>query len=262
MTGAASGKVYLTGAGPGDPDLLTVRAHRLIATASAVYHDDLVPRSILEICHPMAEVVSVGKRCGRKCVTQDEINRALIAAARAGKSVVRLKSGDPMLYGRASEELAALKREHIPCEVVPGVSALFGAAADLRLPLTDRLTASRLIVLTGHRAANKKITRLWEGTLPQDATIAIYMPGSNYRQLAESLLGAGLPGDMSCVIVSRAGTGEQQARPATVATLPAQTALPAPTVVLVGRGCERCFRENAAIPAMAAEELCVAVSAG
>jgi uroporphyrin-III C-methyltransferase len=246
MTVAVPGSVYLTGAGPGDPDLLTVRAHRLLTTADAVYHDDLVPQALLDLCRSDAEVVSVGKRCGNKCVTQDEINRALIRAARSGRSVVRLKSGDPMVYGRASEELAALEREKIPCEVVPGVSALFAAAAGMRVSLTDRLTASRLIVLTAHRAGRETAAPLWKGDLPEDATIAIYMPGSNYPWLAESLLGAGLPRDMPCLVVSRAGTNQQQTLLATVATLQSRPPLPPPAVVLVGRGCGRHFGESSA----------------
>ena len=237
MTTAVSGRVYLTGAGPGDPDLQTVRALRLLTTADAVYHDDLIPQAILDLCRSDAEIVSVGKRCGMKCITQDEINRALIRAARSGRSVVRLKSGDPMLYGRASEELAALERERIPCEVVPGVSALFAAAAGTRASLTDRSTASRLIVLTAHRAGRETAAPLWNGDLPEDATIAIYMPGSNYPWLAKSLLGAGLPSDTPCLVVSRAGTNQQQTLPATLATLQSRSPLPPPAVVLVGRGC-------------------------
>jgi uroporphyrin-III C-methyltransferase len=124
-----------------------------------------------------------GKRCGNKSTTQEQINEALIAAARVGKSVVRLKSGDPMLYGRATEEIAALESEQVPSEVVPGVSALFAAAACMRFSLTDRLTAFRLIVLTAHRAASEQAIPLWEGMFPKNATIAIYMPGSNYARL-------------------------------------------------------------------------------
>jgi uroporphyrin-III C-methyltransferase len=190
--------------------LLTVRAQRLISTADAVFHDDLVPQSILQLCRPNASVVSVGKRCGNRSITQEQINQTLVTAARSGKSVGRLKSGDPMLYGRATEELTALEREQIRCEVIPGVSALFPVAASMRLPLTDRLSASRLIVLTGQRAAEQRTMPLWEGAFPQDATIAIYMPGSDYSRLQESLSDSGLPRDMPCLIVSCAGTEWQQ----------------------------------------------------
>jgi uroporphyrin-III C-methyltransferase len=235
---AAPGWVYLTGGGPGDPDLLTVRAQRLISTADAVFHDDLVPQPILQLCRLDAAVISVGKRCGKKSTTQEQINQALISAARAGKSVVRLKSGDPMLYGRATEELAALERERIPCEVIPGVSALFAAAASMRVALTDRLSASRLIVLTGHRAAGERTMPLWEGAFPQDATIAIYMPGSDYSCLQESLLDSGLSRDTPCLIVSCAGTERQQSVHTTVTALHCQIPLPPPTILLLGRTCE------------------------
>jgi uroporphyrin-III C-methyltransferase len=235
---AVSGTVYLAGAGPGDPDLLAVRAQRLISTADAVFHDDLVPDSILQLCRPNAAIVSVGKRCGNKSITQEQINQALVSAAQAGKSVVRLKSGDPMLYGRATEELAALERERIPCEVIPGVSALFAAAASMRVALTDRLSASRLIVLTGHRAAEQRTMPLWEGALPQDATIAIYMPGSDYSRLQESLSDSGLPRDMPCLIVSSAGTEWQQSVHTTLAALHSQTPLPAPAILVFSHNCE------------------------
>lgn len=252
---AVSGTVYLTGAGPGDPDLLTVRAQRLISTADAVFHDDLVPQSILQLCRPNAAVVSVGKRCGKKSVTQKQINEALVTAARSGKSVVRLKSGDPMLYGRATEELTALEREQIPYEVIPGVSALFAVAASMRLPLTDRLSASRLIVLTGHRAAEQRTMPLWEGAFPQDATIAIYMPGSDYSRLQESLSDSGLPRDMPCLIVSCAGTEWQQSVHTTLAALHSQTPLPAPAILVFGRNCEP-YSDNGSTASAVAYDRC------
>ena len=231
---ASRGKVYLTGAGPGDPDLLTVRAHRLLTTADAVFHDDLVPPRILELCRPDARVVSVGKRCGSKAVTQEQINDLLIESARAGLSVVRLKSGDPLLYARASEELAALARAGVPCEIVPGVSAVFAAAADLQVPLTDRSSASTLILLTAHRSSAATPPPLWQGDLPSDATIAIYMPGSDYRRLQQSLLASGLLPDTPCMVVSRAGTHETLSLRTTVAALGDRDPLPAPSILLAG----------------------------
>lgn len=235
MTLPLPGTVYLTGAGPGDPDLLTVRAHRLIAAADAIFHDDLVPQGILRLCRAGAHVVSVGKRCGSRAIRQEQIHRLLIAAARAGQSVVRLKCGDPLLYGRAAEELTALEQEGIPCAVVPGVSALFAAAAGLRTSLTYRTAASKLIVLTGHRAAAANAAPLWQGDLPLDATIAIYMPGAGYNHLQESLLDAGLPLDTPCVVVSHAGTQQQQALSTSLAALSIHPPLAPPSVLLVGR---------------------------
>lgn len=235
MTIPFPGTVYLTGAGPGHPELLTVRAHDLITAADTVLHDDLVPRSILQLCRSDAQIVSVGKRCGSRAITQEQINRFMIAAARAGQSVVRLKCGDPMLYGRASEELAALEQEGIPCEVVPGVSAAFAAAAGLGVSLTDRSASSKLIILTGHRAATPSPSPLWQGDLPLDATIAIYMPGTDYQRAGDSLLDSGLPLDTPCVAVSRAGTEQQQSLRTTLAELSAHDPLPPPCVILVGR---------------------------
>lgn len=238
MSGALPGTVYLVGAGPGDPDLLTLRAHRLLRHADAVFHDDLVPPSILELCAE-GVCVSVGKRCGAKAITQKQINEHLIGAARSGQIVVRLKSGDPMLYGRAAEELAELERARIPCVVVPGVSAVFAAAADLRAPLTDRSLASRLIILTRHRTQSSSSAPLWQGDFPGDATIAVYMPGSDYRALGESLLDCGLAGDTPCLVVSRAGTPQRQSLRITVAELRNRKALPAPAILLAGWAFER-----------------------
>lgn len=239
MNAAASGTVYLVGAGPGDPELLTLRAHRLLRSADAVFHDDLVPLSILDLCRPGARIVSVGKRCGVKAVTQEQINEMLIGAARAGHAVIRLKSGDPLLYGRASEELAALERAEIQCEVVPGVSAVFAAAADLRAPLTDRSSASKLIILTWHRTETKGGAPLWPGELPIDATLAVYMPGSDYESLGEALLDSGLSANTPCRVVSRAGTPHCRSLLTTAGELRDQQALPAPAILLIGWALER-----------------------
>ena len=233
MISPSPATVYLVGAGPGDPELLTVRAQRLLRSADVVFHDDLVPAPILELCSP-GVCVSVGKRCGSRAITQEQINEQLIKAARSGQTVVRLKSGDPMLYARASEELAALEHAGVPCEVVPGVSAAFAAAADLCAPLTDRFLASRLIFLTWHRTPSAGGAPLWEGNLPAGATIAIYMPGSDYRALGEALLHSGLALETPCLVVSRAGTPQRQSLRTTIAGLREEKALPAPAILLAG----------------------------
>jgi uroporphyrin-III C-methyltransferase len=234
MTETSPGTVYLVGAGPGDPELLTVRAHGLLRSADAVFHDDLVPPAILNLCRRGARVVSVGKRCGVKAITQEQINELLIEAARSGQAVVRLKSGDPLLYGRASEELTALNSAGVPCEVVPGVSAVFAAASDLRVSLTDRLHASKLIMLTWHRHQAAGPAPLWQGVFPADATIAVYMPGPNYRILGKALIDCGLSVDTPCLVVSRAGTLQRQSVRTTVAALGSQKALPTPAILLAG----------------------------
>ncbi len=146
---AERGRVWLVGAGPGDPELLTVKAVRLIESAEVILHDDLVPQAILDLAPPSAEVVNVGKRCGTKTVSQDEINALMIEHAGQNRRVVRLKSGDPLLFGRAAEEIAALSEAGVAFEIVPGVSAAFAAAAAIGCSLTDREWASNVIFSTG-----------------------------------------------------------------------------------------------------------------
>lgn len=245
---AQKGTAYLVGAGPGDPDLLTLRAARLLSTADVVLHDDLVPDAIVAMCNPHALVTSVGKRCGQPRITQAGIHELMIDSARRSLSVVRLKSGDPLVFGRAAEELNALHEAGIPAEVVPGVSAVFAAGAALQLPLTDRRAASKLILVTGHHAADKSAVTtepIWQGTLPEDATLAIYMPGRDLHAVARDLLRAGVAHDMPCVAVSCAATPRQQASAATLAGFHAIVPGPAPLLVLVGRAMQPMLRGDA-----------------
>ncbi len=239
MSKAEAGKVYLVGAGPGDPELLTLKAARLLAEAGVVLHDDLVPQSILDLAGKQALIISVGKRCGRKKITQAAIHDLMIASARRGLAVIRLKSGDPMIFGRAAEEMDALREAGVPFEVVPGVTAASSAAAFLEASLTDRRVSSRLIVLSGHHAARTvPEPELWPGTLPTDATLAIYMPGQHLSQVAASLLHSGLPAGMPCVAVTDASRPEATY---TASPLSGLSHLPtsfAPTLLLVGRAFE------------------------
>lgn len=235
---AQKGTVYLVGAGPGDPDMLTLRAARLLSTADVVLHDDLVPDAVVALCNAHALVTSVGKRCGRPRITQAGIHELMVDSARRNLSVVRLKSGDPMVFGRAAEELAALRAVGIPAEVVPGVSAVFAAGAALQLPLTDRRAASKLILITGKHAEDKSsgdVLPVWQGTLPADATLAIYMPGRNLQAVADDLRAAGVPPDMPCVAVSCAATPRQRAAASMLAEFARVEPGPAPLLVLVGR---------------------------
>lgn len=235
--GAVKGTVYLVGAGPGDPDLLTLRAARLLATADVVLHDDLVPDAIVRMCSPQALVTSVGKRCGRPRITQAGIHALMIDSARRNLSVVRLKSGDPLVFGRAAEELNALREVGIPAEVVPGVSAVFAAGAALQLPLTDRRSASKLILITGQHAADKSspVPPIWQGTLPEDATLAIYMPGRDLAAVVRDLRSAGVADDMPCVAISCAATPKQRASGAVLSGFSEVVPGAAPLLVLVGR---------------------------
>lgn len=238
MTTACKGVVYLVGAGPGDPELLTVRAVRLLETADLVLHDDLVPSSVLALIHAGALVESVGKRCGRARITQQAINAMLVEEARKGLSVVRLKSGDPMVFGRAAEELDALREAGITAVVVPGVSAVFAAAATLQTPLTDRRSASRLILATGSHAEGKQAPPLWQGTLPDEATLAVYMPGRNFAGTGAELLANGMDATMPVVAVSRAGQPEQSVVMGRVGTMHTLEPGHAPVLLLIGRALE------------------------
>jgi uroporphyrin-III C-methyltransferase len=231
-----SGKVYLVGAGPGDPELLTVKAHRLIREAGVVLHDDLVPSAIVALVGSDAEVVNVGKRCGAKRITQDEINTRMIASARRGLSVVRLKSGDPGIFGRLAEEMEALDAAGIPYEVVPGITAGIAAAASLSVSLTDRRKSARVVIVTGHKAyTGQKQQKIdWKSLAREDATLIVYMPGHEFSNLREELLEAGLSRDVPAVIVSRATTPDQRHQFTTVGNLDSLPQLESPSILLMG----------------------------
>jgi uroporphyrin-III C-methyltransferase len=230
------GKVYLVGAGPGDPDLLTVKAVRLLAEAGVVLHDDLVPDAILKLVGKEALILSVGKRCGRKKITQAAIHDLMIVSARKGLMVVRLKSGDPMIFGRAAEEIDALRAAEVPFEVVPGVTAASAAAAWLEASLTDRRVSSKLIVLSGHHAArNEPQPQLWPGKLPEDATLAVYMPGQDLAQVAASLLHCGVSADTPCVAVTDIARPQAAYHAAPLSDLASVPTSSSPMLLLVGK---------------------------
>jgi uroporphyrin-III C-methyltransferase len=227
------GKVYLAGAGPGDPELLTVKALRLLKTADVVLHDELVSQEILNVVSPAAQLYKVGKRCGARTVSQAEINFLMVALASSGLTVVRLKSGDPMIFGRCGEEIQALRKADIECEVVPGITAALGAASAAQIPLTHRQISHALIFLTAH-AADESESVEWKKCVSSGATIAIYMPGHNYKDLAARLMSAGLHGETPCAIISAATTRDQEIVVSTVCALPSLRSLPTPSLLLVG----------------------------
>lgn len=229
MSIAERGTVYLVGAGPGDPELLTVRASKLIAAGTYILHDDLVSEEILSLASPSAVVCNVGKRCGVKAITQEEINDRMILLSQEGHSVIRLKSGDPMLFGRAGEEMDALFAASIPFEVVPGISAAFAAAATLKISLTDRRARSKVLFLSGHKATGPAEIN----ELPSDAAIAMYMPGKDYARIAEELMRSGILPDTPCLLVSHAGKQSRQSKMTCVGEMGAMEPLPAPAILLV-----------------------------
>lgn len=245
-TSAKPGTVYLVGAGPGDPELLTLRAVRLLESADVVFHDDLVPDEVLALVHDHALLTSVGKRCGRPRITQAGIHALMIDSARAGQSVVRLKSGDPLVFGRAGEEIAALRAAEIPFVIVPGVTAAFAAGAALSLPLTDRKSASKLIFCTGHHADGKEAAPLWHGPLPEDATLVVYMPGRDTARLARELADAGVAADVPCAAVSHAATSRQSVAACRLQGFAELQCGPAPLLVMVGRAMESLLQQATA----------------
>lgn len=232
---AQPGTVYLAGAGPGDPGLLTLRVLRLLETADVILPDDLVSEEILSLAHAGAEIMPVGKRCGQPRITQAEIHVLMLDAVHAGKSVLRLKSGDPLIFGRAGEEIAALRGGGVPFEIVPGITTAFAAAARLKTPLTDRSAASKLILATAHHAAGKlELTPKWQGAFPDDATLVIYMPGRKFRALADDLIASGIDATTPCVAISKATAPDEQVLTSTLARIEDDDVGPAPVILLIG----------------------------
>jgi uroporphyrin-III C-methyltransferase len=227
------GKVYLAGAGPGDPELLTVKTTRLLRAADVVLHDDLVAPEILKLVPAQAKVHNVGKRCGKKEISQGEINFLMVGNAALGMTVVRLKSGDPLIFGRLGEEIEALRKAGVEFEIVPGVTSAFGAAASSHIPLTHRRVSSAVVLLTGQRASGNEEPD-WQNFVSSGATLVIYMPGHRYSEIAARLTAAGAVGKTPCAIISRATTPDQQTFVTSLEALHRAPRLPAPTLLVVG----------------------------
>lgn len=217
--------VWLVGAGPGDPELLTLKALRVLSRADLVLHDDLVPDAVLALVRDGAEIVNVGKRCGRASITQEQIHHHMIHGARHGRNVVRLKSGDPLIFGRAGEEMDALRQADIAFEVVSGITAASAAAASLGCSLTDRRKSSSILFSTAHTAEPAKIA---------EPTRVMYMPGRDLSKIAAEWQALGLPDDYPCVLVSRAGQPERHVIRTTLDSLHAITTHEAPCLLLGG----------------------------
>jgi uroporphyrin-III C-methyltransferase len=229
----ARSTVYLIGAGPGDPELLTVKAVRLLQSADVVLHDSLVSPEILALIPTSAERVDVGKRRGFRLLEQSEINALLVDSSKKHQVVVRLKGGDPLLFGRAAEEIQALRAAYIHFEIVPGISAAFGAAAAAQISLTDRRLASHVLFTTYSRAPESHVLPLLGITA--ETTIVVYMPGPDYTGVSHWLLESGLNSETPVAVISKASQPEQSAGVTTLAQLAEQRPLPAPALLLVGR---------------------------
>jgi uroporphyrin-III C-methyltransferase len=229
MTAAEARYVYLVGAGPGLLELLTLRAHALITSATCILHDDLVSPEVLSLASPRAIMLNVGKRCGQKTITQQQINGWMIEFAREGHSVVRLKSGDPLLFGRAAEEIEALTAAGISFEIVPGISTGFAAAALTGIPLTGRITNSRVLFATRHLAAGA--TSGLAGITPE-VTLVLYMPGRDYAAIASELTANGWSHETLCVLVSTLGASSQQTAQCKLSELANMQIMPTPALML------------------------------
>lgn len=228
-----SGKVYLVGAGPGDPDLLTVKALRLLQSAEIVLYDDLVSPAILSLIPSRADLHNVGKRCGTKTVHQEEINFLMIALAETGRDVIRLKSGDPLIFGRAGEEIEALRKAGIACEIVPGITSALGAAAAVQIPLTHRRASSSVVLLTAQQASGSRAAE-WEKLVGSGSTLVIYMPGKNYSEIGSKLRAAGLEEETPCALISRATTPQQRVHRTSIGELRNAPQLASPMLLVVG----------------------------
>jgi uroporphyrin-III C-methyltransferase/precorrin-2 dehydrogenase/sirohydrochlorin ferrochelatase len=229
------GSVALVGAGPGAADLATLRAVARLREADVVFYDRLVDPALLEHARPDAERVFVGKAPGVKAWSQARISRLLVAAAREGRRVVRLKCGDPGLFGRAAEEIAALTAAGVPVEIVPGVTAASAAAADLGRPLTDRAGARSLLVVSAHPAEGAPPLD-WAALAATDCALAVYMGVAKSGEIAAALIAGGASPATPVSVVERAGGGASRPLRATLGTLAAAIAaggVSNPAVILI-----------------------------
>lgn len=247
-----TGTVYLVGAGPGAPDLLTLRAARLLAEADIVFHDALVhPETVALAAN--AEKIAVGKRCGKHSTVQQFINKRLVDAARKHASVVRLKGGDPLLFGRAQEEIAALETAGIHCEVVPGITAALAAAAEVKTSLTQRGIA-RSVTFATPRVGTQEQPSNWASGLAATDAGAIYMGIGEAPHIAATLLAAGKPSNLPVAVVENASLPSLRIHYMTLRDLPylADAQIAGPALILLGPQ----FTARSAIAKFASADRC------
>lgn len=231
------GTVYLVGAGPGDPDLITVRGRDLLARADVVLHDRLIPHELLAHCRTDAHVIDVGKVPYGDSTPQEETNALLIAHARAGRTVVRLKGGDPFVFGRGGEEVAACRAADVPCVIVPGVSSAFAVPAVVGIPVTHRHTSRTFAVIAGRTGDGRAIPDYDYAALARIDTLCLLMGRGNLRGVADALMAAGRAGDTPAAAIANGTRPDQRTVVATLATI-AETAdaaeLQPPVLTVIG----------------------------
>lgn len=246
-----TGTIFLVGAGPGDPDLLTLRAARLLSTAEVVVHDGLVSREILSLCSPRARLVSVAKSRAHHTLRQEEINLLLVREAQAGRDVVRLKGGDPLIFGRGGEEAELARAYGVPVEIVPGISAANGAAAAAQIALTHRNASSIVSFVAGQCKGLSE--QDWSGLAGKGRTLVIYMGIKTAPQIAEKLMADGLAPDVPLAVIENAARPEMRVMRGLLAELPdlvAREQVKSPALIVIG---DVTAREDATLARLAVE---------
>lgn len=232
----STGRVYLVGAGPGDPELLTLRAVRLLARADVLVYDNLVSDGVLAVANPAAQRIYAGKRRNEHTLRQEQINALLVQLAREGKQVVRLKGGDPFIFGRGGEEMQKLGEQGIPFEVVPGITAASGVACYAGIPLTHRDHAQSCLFVTGHlKDGNPELE--WASLVRPQQTVVIYMGLSALPEICRQLIAHGAPASRPIAIVQHGTLASQRVLTGTLADLPGKVAgsgFTSPSLLIVG----------------------------
>ena len=231
------GEVWLVGAGPGDPDLLTFKALRLMQSCDVVLFDRLIPDAIMDLVRRDAERVFVGKKRDQHTVPQEEINAELLRRAQAGQRVLRLKGGDPFIFGRGGEEIEPLARAGVPFQVVPGITAASGCAAYAGIPLTHRDHAQTCLFVTGHARADGQLSLPWDTLARRGQTVVVYMGLATLATLCAAFRGHGLPDDWPCAMVENGTLASQRVVTGTLADLPQRVTdagLSGPSLLIVG----------------------------
>lgn len=233
-----NGCVYLVGAGPGDPELLTLKASRLIQQADVLVYDRLVSAGILDLVPDSTERIYVGKSSGLHSLPQEEINALLVSLAQEGRQVVRLKGGDPYVFGRGSEEALHLRANDVPFEVIPGVTSAAGCGAAAGIPLTHRGLAHGVRFVTGHCRAGDDLDLNWASLADPDTTLVIYMGTANAERFSQELIAAGLPPETPTAAISNGTLPSQRTLFTTLSSLPYALSLndfKPPTLLIVGQ---------------------------